>query len=85
MPGTFYGARFSCGARDQVRWLFGGGFGRRRSDRAVDAPGRVGDDLVTPFTVGMRVIEAIAEGIADAVEMIATPAPITVPAPHAST
>jgi hypothetical protein len=41
--------------------------------------------LVTPFTVGMRVIEAIAEGIADAVEMIATPAPITVPAPHAST
>ena len=41
--------------------------------------------LVTPLTVGMHVIEAIAEGIADAVEMIATPPPITIPAPHPST
>jgi hypothetical protein len=41
--------------------------------------------LVTPFTVGIHVIEAIAEGIANAVEMIATPAPITVPAPHTAT
>jgi hypothetical protein len=36
--------------------------------------------LTTPFTFGMHVIETIAEGLADAVEMIATPAPITVPA-----
>jgi hypothetical protein len=41
--------------------------------------------LTTPFTFGMHVIEAIAEGLADAVEMIATPAPITVPAPRADT
>ena len=41
--------------------------------------------LVTPFTMGIHVIEAIAEGLANAVEMIATPAPITVPAPHAGT
>jgi hypothetical protein len=41
--------------------------------------------LVTPFTVGIHVIEAIAEGLANAVEMIATPAPITIPAPHAAT
>jgi hypothetical protein len=41
--------------------------------------------LVTPFTVGIHVIEAIAEGIANAVEMIATPAPITIPAPHTIT
>jgi hypothetical protein len=41
--------------------------------------------LVTPFTVGLHVIEAIAEGIANAVEMIATPAPIAIPAPHTST
>ena len=38
--------------------------------------------LTTPFTFGMHVIEAIAQGLANAVEMIATPAPITVPAPH---
>ena len=38
--------------------------------------------LATPFTVGLHVIEAIAEGIANAVEMIATPAPITIPAPQ---
>jgi hypothetical protein len=38
--------------------------------------------LVTPFTIGIHVIEAIAEGLANAVEMIATPAPITVPAPR---
>jgi hypothetical protein len=41
--------------------------------------------LVTPFTIGIHVIEAIAEGLANAVEMIATPAPITVPAPHTAT
>lgn len=41
--------------------------------------------LVTPFTIGIHVIDAIAEGLANAVEMIATPAPITVPAPHAAT
>ena len=38
--------------------------------------------LVTPFTMGIHLIETIAEGLANAVEMIATPAPITVPAPH---
>jgi hypothetical protein len=38
--------------------------------------------LVTPFTMGIYLIETIAEGLANAVEMIATPAPITVPAPH---
>ena len=41
--------------------------------------------LVTPLTLGMHVVEAIAEGIANAVEMIATPAPIAIPAPHTST
>ena len=41
--------------------------------------------LTTPFTVGLHVIEAIAEGIANAVEMIATPAPIAIPAPQSST
>lgn len=41
--------------------------------------------IMTPLTVGVHVIEAIAEGIANAVEFIATPAPITIPAPHAST
>jgi hypothetical protein len=41
--------------------------------------------LVTPFTVGLHVIEAIAEGIANAVEMIATPAPIAIPAPPTDT
>jgi hypothetical protein len=38
--------------------------------------------LTTPFTFGMKVIETIAEGLANAVEMIATPAPIAVPAPR---
>jgi hypothetical protein len=33
----------------------------------------------------MHVIDAIAEGIANAVEMIATPPPITIPAPETST
>jgi 4-hydroxybenzoate polyprenyltransferase len=41
--------------------------------------------FITPFTVGMHVIEALAEGIANAVEMIATPPPIAIPAPEAST
>jgi hypothetical protein len=40
--------------------------------------------FVTPFTFGMHVIEAIAEGIANAVEALATPAPIAIPAPHTS-
>jgi hypothetical protein len=43
------------------------------------------DVFMTPLTVGMHVIEAIAEGIANAVEMIATPAPITIPALQTST
>jgi hypothetical protein len=38
--------------------------------------------LTTPFTLGMHVIETLAEGLANAVEMIATPAPIAVPAPR---
>jgi len=41
--------------------------------------------MMTPLTVGVHVIEAIAEGIANAVEFIATPAPIAIPAPHIST
>ena len=41
--------------------------------------------ITTPMTVGMHVIEAIAEGIANAVEMIATPPPITIPAPQTTT
>ena len=41
--------------------------------------------MLTPLTVGVHIIEAIAEGIADAVEFIATPAPIAIPAPHVST
>jgi hypothetical protein len=40
--------------------------------------------LVTPFSIGMHVIDAIAEGIANVVELIATPAPIAIPAPHTS-
>jgi hypothetical protein len=41
--------------------------------------------FISPLTVGMHVIEAIAEGIANAVEMIATPPPIAIPAPETST
>jgi hypothetical protein len=41
--------------------------------------------MLTPLTVGVHVIEAIAEGIASAVEFIATPAPIAIPAPHIAT
>jgi hypothetical protein len=40
--------------------------------------------MMTPLTIGVHVIEAIAEGIANAVEFIATPAPIAIPAPHIS-
>jgi 4-hydroxybenzoate polyprenyltransferase len=40
--------------------------------------------FITPFTFGMHVIEAISEGIANAVEAIATPAPIAIPAPDTS-
>jgi hypothetical protein len=38
--------------------------------------------FIHPLTVGLRVIDAIAEGIANAVEAIATPEPIAIPAPH---
>jgi hypothetical protein len=41
--------------------------------------------MMTPLTVGVRVIEAIAGGIANVVEFIATPAPIAIPAPQTST
>jgi hypothetical protein len=38
-----------------------------------------------PFMVGVHVVEAVAEGIAYAVEMIATPPPVTIPAQQTST
>jgi len=41
--------------------------------------------MMTPLTVGVHVIEAIAEGIANAVEFIATREPIAIPAPHVGT
>jgi hypothetical protein len=41
--------------------------------------------LITPLTVGVHLIEALAQGIANAVEYIATPAPIAIPAPHTNT
>jgi hypothetical protein len=41
--------------------------------------------MMTPLNVGVHVIEAIAEGIANAVEFIATPEPIAIPAPHVGT
>jgi hypothetical protein len=41
--------------------------------------------MITPLTLGMHVIEAIAEGIANAVELIATPPPIAIPAPQTGT
>ena len=41
--------------------------------------------MMTPLTIGMHVIDAIAEGIASAVEIIATPPPIAIPAPSKST
>ena len=41
--------------------------------------------MMTPLTVGVHVIEVIAEGIANAVEFIATPEPISIPAPRVST
>jgi hypothetical protein len=41
--------------------------------------------LTTPFAMGIHLIETIAEGIANAVELIATPDPIVVPAPHTAT
>jgi len=40
---------------------------------------------MTPLTVGVHLIEALAEGIANAVEFIATPAPIAIPAPRTNT
>jgi hypothetical protein len=41
--------------------------------------------LSSPLRLGIHVIEAIAQGIANAVEMIATPPPIAIPAPHTIT
>jgi hypothetical protein len=41
--------------------------------------------MMTPLTIGVHVIEAIAEGIANAVEFIATPEPIAIPAPSITT
>jgi hypothetical protein len=41
--------------------------------------------MFTPLTIGVHVIDAIAQGIADAVEFIATPPPIAIPAPHITT
>ena len=41
--------------------------------------------IMTPLTVGVHLIEVLAEGIANAVEFIATPAPIAIPAPRTST
>ena len=41
--------------------------------------------MMTPLTVGVHVIEAIAEGIANVVEFMATPEPIAIPAPQTST
>ncbi len=41
--------------------------------------------LISPLTVGVHIIEALAQDIANAVEYIATPAPIEIPAPHTST
>ncbi|GAC1644898.1 MAG: hypothetical protein NVS4B6_18130 [Mycobacterium sp.] len=41
--------------------------------------------ISTPLRFGIHVIEAIAQGIANAVEMIATPPPIAIPAPHTTT
>lgn len=41
--------------------------------------------LISPLTVGVHVIEALAQDIANAVEYIATPAPIEIRAPHTFT
>jgi hypothetical protein len=41
--------------------------------------------FAAPFRLGMRVVDAIAQGLANAVEEIATPDPITIPAPHTGT
>lgn len=41
--------------------------------------------ISSPLRFGIHVIEAIAQGIANAVEMIATPPPIAIPAPHMTT
>jgi F0F1-type ATP synthase membrane subunit c/vacuolar-type H+-ATPase subunit K len=41
--------------------------------------------LISPLTVGVHIIEALAQDIANAVEYIATPAPIEIPAPRTST
>jgi hypothetical protein len=38
--------------------------------------------IISPLTVGMHFVDAIAGGIAHVVEVIATPAPIAIPAPH---
>jgi hypothetical protein len=38
--------------------------------------------FLNPVAVGMHVIEAVAEGIANVVELIGTPPPIAIPAPR---
>jgi hypothetical protein len=38
--------------------------------------------IISPLAVGLRVIEVVAEGIANAVELIGTPPPIAIPAPR---
>lgn len=40
--------------------------------------------ILNPITVGVHLIEAVAEGIANVVEFVGTPAPIAIPAPHVS-
>jgi hypothetical protein len=37
-----------------------------------------------PVTLGMRLIDAIAEAIANVVEVVSTPPPIAIPAPRAT-
>jgi hypothetical protein len=39
--------------------------------------------LIQPMSLGLRVIDAIAGGIASVVELVATPDPIAIPAPAA--
>jgi len=40
--------------------------------------------ILNPISVGLHIIDAIAEGIADVVEFVATPRPIAIPAPRAT-
>jgi hypothetical protein len=38
--------------------------------------------IFNPVVIGLHLIDALAEGIADVVEFVGTPAPIAIPAPH---